>query len=67
MWVQRQSTGQFAGLLSPLQNRSGDNSCICDRGGAGGALYDISSTKLNTWSPPGATGKNSSHGYFESV
>lgn len=56
MCVQRQSTGQSAGLLSPLQNSSGDSSCICESGGAGGELYDISSTKLMTWSPVGATG-----------
>lgn len=56
--VHMQFGPQSGGLLSPLQNCSGGISSICDRGGAGGDLYDISSIKLITWSPPGATKNN---------
>lgn len=46
---------QLLGLLSPLQNCSGFMSSYCERGGAGAAIYEISSIKLSRWSPFGAT------------
>ena len=56
MWVQRQFGAQSAGLLSPLQNWSGEMSFSCDIGGAGGDTYEISSIKDIRWSPEPTTG-----------
>ena len=42
--VHIQLAPQSAGLLSPLQNCSGGISSICDKGGEGGNVKEISST-----------------------
>jgi len=56
--VHMQLAPQSAGLLSPLQNCSGGMSSICESGGAGGNVNEISSTREITWSPVGATVNN---------
>lgn len=53
--VHMQLVPQSAGRLSPLQNCSGLMSSYCERSGAGGDKYEISSIKEMTWSPVGAT------------
>lgn len=42
--VHMQLAPQSAGLLSPLQNCSGGMSSICESGGDGGNVKEISST-----------------------
>lgn len=63
--VHMQLAPQSAGLLSPLQNCSGGMSSICESGGAGGNVNEISSTREITWSPVGATA-NTPKSYDES-
>lgn len=55
LWVHMQLGPQSGGRLSPLQNWLWSMSSYWERIGAGGDTYDISSTKLIRWSPPGAT------------
>lgn len=67
LWVHMQLGPQSAGRLSPLQNWLWSMSSYWDKIGAGGETYEISSTRLIRWSPPGATVKwkwNVCHQHF---